>query len=158
MERIIIFLFDKVLATLLKVIGLILVLSILLQIFSRIVMTHPFSWTEELSRFAFVWFCFLGSAYTLRMKLHLGIDYLYQKFSLPIRRALDFVIQGLILFFGGLMLYTGMIMVKVTAIQRSPILRLPMSYIYVVLPICGFYIVIFSVYQLSLLARPGVAR
>jgi TRAP-type transport system small permease protein len=158
MERIIVFLFDKVLATFLKVTGMVLVFSILLQIFSRIAMTHPFSWTEELSRFAFVWFCFLGSAYTLRMKLHLGIDYLYQKFGQRMRRVLDFIIQGLILFFGGLMLYTGLLMVKVTAIQRSPILRLPMSYIYVVLPICGFYIVVFSIYQLSLLARPGVVR
>ena len=71
MEKLIDFLFDTVLAAVLKIVGIILTLTILLQIFSRFIMIHPFSWTEELSRFAFIWFCFLGAAYTLRLKLHL---------------------------------------------------------------------------------------
>ena len=156
MERLIGFLFDTLLAAVLKIVGILLTLTILLQIFSRFIMIHPFSWTEELSRFAFIWFCFLGSAFTLRKNLHLGIDYFYRKFNPRLRRAVEFFIQLLILFFGYLLVHFGFIMVGMTTFQKSPIMRLPMSYMYAVLPATGFFFVIFSVYQLQLLVKNKV--
>lgn len=153
MKRFIDILFDIVLATALKIIGMVLVLAILIQIFSRITMMHPFSWTEELSRFSFLWFCFLGSAYTLRMKLHLGIDYFYRKFSVKYKVYVDFFIQSTVIFFGYLLVHYGIVMISLTTFQKSPILRLPMASMYAVLPVTGFFFIIFSLYQVLLLIR-----
>lgn len=153
MEKIIVFLFDKLLAFALKVVGIVLVLTVLLQIFSRIRMTAPFSWTEELSRFSFIWFCFLGSAYTLRLKLHLGIDYYYNKFSPRIRLYIDRGIYLLILFFGFLLFVYGIKMMGITSFQKSPILRISMAYMYMVLPTTGFFFIIFSFSELLLLLK-----
>ncbi len=153
MESFVRFLFDTILATLLKVVGIVLTLAVLLQIFSRYIMIHPFSWTEELSRFSFIWFCFLGSAYTLRQKLHLGIDYFYLKFGPRMRLTIDLVINTLVLFFGGMLISFGSVMMSLTTFQKSPILRLNMSNMYMVLPVTGFFFVVFSIHQLLQLLR-----
>ncbi len=153
MDRVIEFLFEKLLPFLLKLIGFILVFAILLQIFVRFIMIHPFSWTEELSRFSFIWFCFLGSAYALKKNLHLGIDYFYKKAAPATQRKIDLFIHLLILFFGILLCYYGTIMTRISSFQKSPILRLQMSYMYIVLPITGGFFLILSGYRLYQLIR-----
>lgn len=158
MERIIRFLFDAVLARLVQLIGTILILSVLLQILSRFVMLQPFPWTEELARFSFIWFCFLGSACTLRKNLHLGIDYYYLKFNLDSRRVIDILVTIFVMVFGLLLVVLGMRMVGITGIQRSPIMRLRMSYMYAVLPVTGALYTIFSLHQLITLLKGPQTR
>jgi len=153
MDKLIDFLFDTVLTLLLKIVGFVLIGSVLIQIISRAGMTAPFSWTEELARFSFLWFCFLGSSYALRKKLHLGIDYFYLKFNFRIRFWIDFGINSLVLFFGILLFVYGIKMMGITSIQKSPILRLNMAFMYAVLPATGFLFSIFSVHQLLLLLK-----
>jgi len=153
MDRLIEFLFEKLILFLLKLIGSILLLTILLQIFVRFIMVHPFSWTEELSRFSFIWFCFLGSAYALKKNLHLGIDYFYKKAAPATRRKMDMFIHLIILFFGFLLCYYGTIMTQISSFQKSPILRLQMSYMYMVLPITGSFFLLFSGYRLYQIIR-----
>jgi len=153
MERFINFVFDVLLTAALKIIGFVLTMAILLQIFSRFVMINPFSWTEELSRFAFIWFCFLGASHALRLKLHLGIDYFVLKLAPGPRRVVEALIQAVVLFFGYLMLHFGIVMMGMTTFQKSPILRWPMSTMYMVLPVTGFFFVLFSGYRLVLILR-----
>mgnify|MGYP005837250735 CR=1 FL=1 len=148
MERFIHVLFNLVLGTLLKIIGIIMSLTIILQIFSRIVMIHPFTWTEELSRFSFIWFCFLGSAYALHKKLHMGIDYFYRKYRPEKQRKIELFVQLIILLFGALLVYYGMVLVQLTTIQLSTILRIPMAYMFSVLPITGAFFCLSSISQL----------
>ena len=148
MERIIRIIFDQFLTRLLQLLGLMLIMAILIQIYSRFIMLRPFSWTEELARFSFLWFCLLGSAYTLRKDMHLGIDYYYLKFNPSARKIIDIFVTGLILFFGVLLIVLGMRMVVLTMGARSPIMRLPMSYMYAVLPATGFLFTIFSAHKI----------
>ncbi|HOV39057.1 MAG TPA: TRAP transporter small permease [Spirochaetales bacterium] len=155
MERVVKFLFDAFIPLILKIIGIVLTITILLQVFSRFIMIHPFTWTEELSRFAFIWFCFLGSVYALRRKLHLGIDYFYRKFSSRTRKVADIFINALILFFGYILVHFGYIMIGLTSMQLSTILRIPMSYMYAVLPITGFLFFLIGLYELINLFKKG---
>jgi TRAP-type C4-dicarboxylate transport system permease small subunit len=148
MERVIYIVFDKILSFFIKVIGTILSLTIILQIFSRIIMIHPFTWTEELSRFSFIWFCFLGSAYALHKKLHMGIDYFYRQYRPEKQRKIEIFVQLIILLFGALLIYYGIVLVQLTSIQLSTILRIPMSYMFSVLPITGTFFCLASVNQI----------
>jgi TRAP-type C4-dicarboxylate transport system permease small subunit len=151
MTRIVEFLFDVVVATALKIIGTVLVVTVLAQIFSRMFMANPYSWTDELARFSFLWFCFLAAGHALRMNAHLGLDYFYRKLNPKLRVRIDLFVQALTLFFGCLLLHFGIVMMTLTAIQKSPILRLQMSWMYAVLPTAGFLFVLHSVYQISLI-------
>jgi tripartite ATP-independent transporter DctM subunit len=46
----------------------------LLQVFCRYVLNSSLSWPEEMARFAFVWFVFLGTALITRRARHITID------------------------------------------------------------------------------------
>ena len=69
------------------VVALMALMSILIgvQIFMRYVMGASLSWSEELSRYFFVWLTFLGAVLTFRENSHMGIETLVMFLS---RRAL----------------------------------------------------------------------
>ncbi|MEJ2134846.1 MAG: TRAP transporter small permease subunit [Desulfofustis sp.] len=46
---------------------LVMVISILLQVFFRYVMNAPLYWSEEIARYAFVWLVFIGAAIAPKM-------------------------------------------------------------------------------------------
>jgi len=46
------------------------VVVLFLQIALRVCFNHVIPWSEEISRFAFVWFVFFGAAYAARLAAH----------------------------------------------------------------------------------------
>ena len=120
-----------------KVLGIVMVVVLLAQIFSRMAMSVPLAWTEELARYLFIWFCLLGSVVTLRRLQHLGIVYFYNKVPDSGRRVLAVVIDLLIAFFGAFVLVKGLLLIDVSGFQMSTIMRFPMKYVYLVFPIMG---------------------
>ena len=72
---------SKVVSALLKLVELsIIVISVLMvtvtlaQVIFRYLLTAPLPWSEELSRYCFVWIVFLGGALGLSRGIHLGVD------------------------------------------------------------------------------------
>ena len=137
MQKIVNFLFQRVLILAVKILGLIMVVVLLAQIFSRLFMPVPLAWTEELSRFLFMWFCMLGCIITLTRAQHLGISYLYEKLPDRPRRLCAVFIQLLIVFFGLFVLVNGIALMEASGSQGSAVMRFPMKYIYIVFPIMG---------------------
>jgi TRAP-type C4-dicarboxylate transport system permease small subunit len=136
------------LETLLTVVMTVLVLDVVWQVLSRYVLTNPSSWTEELATYLMIWVGMLGASVALNRGSHLGIDYLVSKFSVTTRIKTEcfvFVCIGLFSLVG--MLIGGILLVSRTFElgQTSPAMRLPMGYVYLAVPISGFFLVIYSV-------------
>ncbi|WP_461205637.1 TRAP transporter small permease [Clostridium sp. DL1XJH146] len=148
MEKLIHILYDVIIGNLIKIIGVIMALTILLQIFSRAFMKVPFSWTEELARITFMWFCFLGSGMAMKQKAHLGIDYFVNKLGPKARFVNEVVIYLIIACFGSILFYYGMKISLIMHKQVSSVMRIPMSYFYAVIPLMGFLFLILAVYFL----------
>lgn len=51
-----------------------MVVIMALQVFMRYVLNASLSWPEELSRYLFIWFSFIGFSYVTKNDLHLKID------------------------------------------------------------------------------------
>lgn len=147
--------YNKLLTKIVIVIGFVMLLTILLQIFARTFLTQPFSWTEELARLSFVWFCLLGGVITFTKRMHLGIEYFYQKFNGSFKKSIDYVIYILIAFFGAILFYYGTNLVINGWDQLTPVLRISRSYFYLSMPITGGLFFIYSVYEISLFFRKG---
>ncbi|MBU8907684.1 TRAP transporter small permease [Desertibacillus haloalkaliphilus] len=154
-EKLVDVIYNKVLANIVIIIGFIMVLTILLQIFARAFLTQPFAWTEELARLAFVWFCLLGGVITFTKKMHLGVEYFYMKFNPSFKKITNYLIYILISFFGGVLLYYGIHLVVNGWGQLSPVLRISRSYFYLPMPIAGGLFFVYSLYQLLNLIRKG---
>jgi TRAP-type C4-dicarboxylate transport system permease small subunit len=112
-------------------------------------MKVPFSWTEELSRIMFMWFCFLGSGLALKKNAHLGIDFFVNKFGPRFKYFNQIVINVLVGFFGFFMAYYGTKIAQVMHKQVSSVMRIPMSYYYAVIPVTGMLFLILSIYYLN---------
>lgn len=149
MNRFISILYDYIVEYLVRIIGVCLFVTVLLQIFTRIFFKIPFSFTDELARFLFIWYCFMGSVLTMYKKMHLGIDYFESKMSDKHKKINRYFIYFVELLFGFVITYFGFKLLNIVGIQKSPVMRMKMVYAYVVLPISGVLYIILAINELK---------
>jgi len=147
--------FNKVNLLLEKILILIfalLVLDVLFQVFSRYILGTSFTWTEEFARFSLIWLTILGAAYLNGKREHLSMDFLYQKFSESNKRKASILIEVLIFLFALIVMVIGGFNLVYTTLhleQLSGTLRIPLGYIYAIMPFSGLLIMCYSVYHIS---------
>ena len=138
------------------VIFALLVFDVLFQVFSRYVLKGSFTWTEELARFSLIWMSILGAAYLNAKREHLSMDFLYRKFSAPVKKKVSILIEILIFLFALIVMVIGGSNLVYTTLhlgQLSGTLRIPLGYIYAILPFSGLLIMWFSVYHISKISK-----
>ncbi len=136
----------------LVVILLLLFLDVLLQVLSRYFLNASFSFTEELARFLLIWLSILGAAYLNAKREHLSMDFLYRKLSAKNQRKISILIELLIFLFALAVMVAGgfnLVYITLHLEQLSGTLRVPLGYIYAILPFSGLLIMCFSVYHIS---------
>ena len=148
MGKIVHIIYDKILVSVVWVIGVVMVICILAQILTRTFFRVPFSWTDELARFTFLYFCFLGGVITLRRKLHLGIDFFESKMPPKGQFVNRLFVFTMIISFGLFLGIFGARLMGIVGNQLTPILRIPMKYVYLSLPMSGFLYAFLGFYQM----------
>lgn len=147
--------FNKIIRSieiLLVIIFALLVLDVLWQVFSRYVLSKSFSFTEEFARFALIWLSILGAAYLNAKREHLSMDFFYQKLSLNNKKKVSILIEIFIFLFALIVMVVGGFNLVYTTLhleQLSGTLRVPLGYVYAILPFSGLLIMYFSVYHIS---------
>lgn len=124
------------------------VLNVLWQVFTRFILQHPSSYTEELARFLLVWIGLLGASYASGKGMHLAIDYFANKLRPGIRKYISMVIQGMVLLFAlSVMVVGGVRLVFITLFldQTSAALQVKLGYVYLVLPLSGIIIMFYAI-------------
>jgi TRAP-type C4-dicarboxylate transport system permease small subunit len=138
---------DKTLEhTLVALLG-ILVIDVLWQVISRYLLSSPSSFTDELAGYLLIWVGVLGAAYVHGKQEHLAIDLLLQRSAPERQRILIIIINILILLFAIIVLGVGGTWLSITRFQFgvvSSALRLPLGYVYLVLPISGLLMAYYS--------------
>lgn len=128
-----------------------LVIDVLFQVFSRYILSSSFSWTEELARFSLIWMTILGAAYLNAKREHLSMDFLYQKFTEATKVRVSILIEIIVFLFALIVMVVGGFNLVYTTLhleQLSGTLRIPLGYIYAILPFSGLLIMLFSVYHI----------
>ncbi|MCJ7730051.1 MAG: TRAP transporter small permease [Sedimentisphaerales bacterium] len=139
---------DRSLEILIMVVMAVLVLDVSWQVFTRFVLKNPSTWTEELAIFLLVWVSLLGAAVALNRGSHLGIDYLVNKLSIKKKLCTEvFVFLCIALFSLCVMVVGGMDLVLSTLKlgQISPTLGVKIGYVYLAIPITGFFMMLYSI-------------
>ncbi len=109
----------------------------LIQIVSRYLFNMPLTWPEEVARYVFIWVVFLGAAVASRAQAHLGMDFATAKLPPGIRQVLARAIEVVILGFLLLILYITPEVIDVTQYQRSAVIHIQMSWIYLAFPVAS---------------------
>ena len=106
-----------------------LILTVVLQIISRRFFTeHAPSWTEEASRFFFVYAISFAAGLGQKEGYFVSMDYFYRKFSSNAKRIIDLLITIVSLFLFGTMLIFSIQFIRLGMVETSPGLGLPMSF------------------------------
>jgi len=113
----------------------VIVLSVFLQVFCRYVLQAPLSWTEELARSCLIYLTFVGSSLAIRVKGHFVLEILVMKLPGKLHLVWELLLMGIILVFLGVLLVYGTLMLPMLSLQMSASLQIPMSYIYLAIPI-----------------------
>jgi TRAP-type C4-dicarboxylate transport system permease small subunit len=105
-----------------------------IMVFGNVVLRYGFNdgiiSSEELSRYLFIWITFLGAIVTMRDNAHLGLDSLVRRLSLRGKKLAYANSNILMLGCCALMFYGTFKQHGINASTRSPVLEVPMIWIY----------------------------
>jgi len=142
--------FDQALNVLLwgAVFILILVIfSVMIEVFLRYFFNRPQEWVVEISEYALLYITFLSAAVVLKKEGHIVVDLLTSRLSLRKRLFLSILQHMMISLVSIVFIYFGgktTIDNYLRGIYNPTILQIPIAYTLVIIPIGGFFLLIES--------------
>lgn len=142
----------KIRDVLMKILGLFIIFLFVMmtvigtyQIVTRYFFNRPSTISEELLTYTFTWMALLASAYVFGKRDHMRMGFLADKITGTARKILEMAIDFLTFAFSAVvMVYGGISIVKLTMIQTTASLQIPMGYVYMIVPASGILIMYFS--------------
>ncbi|EHJ94493.1 Sialic acid TRAP transporter permease protein siaT [Vreelandella boliviensis LC1] len=109
---------------------------ITLQIVSRVLFTAV-GWTEEVARFLLVWITFLAGTLAFQRGRHIAVTFAVDALPGRLRQIARIAALLIVLAFMIALIVIGYRYMQVQSFQKSASLRLSMTYVYAVMPICA---------------------
>jgi TRAP-type C4-dicarboxylate transport system permease small subunit len=120
----------------------------LTQVVARYIFNSPFTWTEEISRYLFIWSIMLAIGIGIRKGIHIGFDLILNRLKGTAANIIIIVNTALIGFFGAYIVLHGIKLIIAGGNIKTSGIRLPYGYIYAAVPLGGLLIFIFSIEKL----------
>jgi TRAP-type C4-dicarboxylate transport system permease small subunit len=143
---------DRLLGTAICVLMAAMVLNVLWQVFTRFVLRHPSSFTEEAARYMMIWVGLLGAAFATGAKSHLALDLVTSRLQGGRKRAAEIFIHAVVLLFALAALVGGggrLVWIQLSLGQQSAALQLKLGYVYLAVPLAGVFIAYYSLVALA---------
>ena len=110
---------------------------LLLQVLFRYVFRISAVWTEEIALITFLYTIFLGASLVIVQSKHIGFDALVALFPKKFNAVVWFFSNIAVLVFLVVMIVSGYKLVVAGRTDVSPMLRIPMSWLYAIIPVSG---------------------
>jgi len=117
-----------------------LIILCFLQIVFRSFLNLSLSWTEELARYTFIALVYVSACAAVLKDAHVRVEIIDSFLPKNIKPYVDTLMDFIFLFFMGLIGFHG-IHIAMDALnieQLSPAMRLPMGFVYAIIPITFF--------------------
>ena len=124
---------------------IIMVPVVIANVLLRFLFGKSIIYSTELSKYAFVWVTFLGAAIALKEGSYAKVEFILDGFLKKIKKFLKLLNYLIIIGLSIIFIIVGIEQVIATLNICSPYMRfLPLGYVYLVIPISGFLILLFS--------------
>lgn len=110
-------------------------LVICAQVVKRYLLNDPLAWSEEFSRYSFVWITYIGCAYCVGVDNHTRIDFLFAKLGRKTQAVLAVLGNLAGIFTFAYILPKGFAYAVNNYRFVTAAMQLPMTYLYMVLPV-----------------------
>jgi TRAP-type C4-dicarboxylate transport system permease small subunit len=102
---------------------------VLVQVYTRYVLNSPFTWTEEIARFATVWFTFIAASYVMAERRHIKVIFFDRLLGSLGRNIVQWFAQVVVIGVSLVMLYGSYLASEASQISGTAS-GLPMSFVY----------------------------
>ncbi|MBQ9664747.1 MAG: TRAP transporter small permease [Oscillospiraceae bacterium] len=119
------FLVEHVIAILMGLMTIVVFLQVVFRLISG-----SLPWSEELARYMMIFMVYLGASVGVKMKNHIAVEFVVNKLPGKGRTVIDIIADILMLVCFAVIIHFGLSVVKVTMMQKSPVLRVKMGYVY----------------------------
>jgi TRAP-type C4-dicarboxylate transport system permease small subunit len=99
------------------------------------------SWTEEVAIVLMIWFGILSIPIGVKYKLHIGIEFIFDKFPAKVQYMLSCFVYTLIAGFGVVMVVYGIQLTEFMTMSTLPATKISSAVQYVVIPISGLMLI-----------------
>jgi TRAP-type C4-dicarboxylate transport system permease small subunit len=110
---------------------------IVVSVFSRYVFQLPIVTTIEMTRLAFVWACFLGTAAGVKRGAHLRIVGLVSLLPARVQPLVPVLVHGSFLAFALMMVWHGWSLADRMFVTTFPTLGISQGWLYLAIPVAG---------------------
>ena len=112
-----------------------MVVIVFAQVFFRYVLLHSPPWTEEFSRFNFIWLTFMGAVALFRRKHHLIIDTVVTMLPEKVRRALAIPVELIVAAVLLVLVTKGYELAQSGRLTRASTMNVPLTVVYAAIPV-----------------------
>lgn len=112
-----------------------IMILLFVQVISRYVFGHSFTWTEELSILLFVWMTYLGVSSAVTYRKNLRIDALLDVVPFPVKKVLLIVSDVIFIVFNLYLILPFMELIGSIGTSKTPILGIPKAITYWLIPV-----------------------
>ncbi|MDR3321720.1 MAG: TRAP transporter small permease [Synergistaceae bacterium] len=129
--------YDKIEERILVASFVVTVSIVSLQVIMRYVFNNSLSWSEELTRFVFVWQVWMGTSIACKNNNHIRVEILLSLLKGRAKTAYLLLGDIIVLVFTVFLIYDGFIVVGRFAARHmlSPAMRIPLFIVYLSLPV-----------------------
>lgn len=128
--------------------------SMAILVFGNVVLRYVFNsgitWSEEMSRFFFIWLIFIGAINALKDNEHLGVDMVVKKLTPGLQKIVYVISNFLILYILYLVLDGSWKMTMLNIESKASATGISLAYIYgigIIMSVCMAIIVILNTYR-----------
>ncbi len=137
------FLVENVVAILMGLMTIVVFLQVVFRVTSG-----SLPWSEELARYMMIYMVYMGASVGVKKSNHIAVEFLVGLLPGKGRTIADIVADILMLICFVIIIYFGLKVVKVTMMQKSPVLRVKMGYVYFSLVLGGILMCLQTVVNL----------
>lgn len=141
---------ENVLVTLLMLVATVVAV---VQVTARYVFNNSLYWSEELILYSLITMSFLTAGMGVRYGAHISVEALYALGGPRFSRVLHYVAALLGLLFSIMLIWYGgrLHLGTMQMNQMSPAMRIPVGLVYLVIPVCGLFMLLRYLLVLSTL-------
>ena len=132
----------KILEKIVTAMIVIAVVLIVIQVFMRYVVSRPLSWTEQVSRYLFVWMMMLGIPIMFHRKMFMAFDLFFDSLSGNKRKILGAVIKAAICCFAVFYFKNSLNLCIQTWGRMTAGVKIPLFLVYGAQPVSALFIFI----------------
>ena len=128
------------------------------QVFTRYVLSNPSSWSEELVGYLFAWMSLFGACLVTGERGHMNILLLVERVKPAMQKVFAIFAEIIACVFAIVILVYGGVQISSLAMgQMTSSLGVPIGVFYVVMPVCGVLIALYTIINIVEIANGSMS-